>query len=103
MERKLEKQKTWSVEFDLSDSDTCHDKWIFNLSKEGNKINIHSVNIIQTEKGCQGHPKTIQALVKDIPLDNLDLQALSLTECKKEISCGMVLARCIESIKSSIN
>ena len=64
-------------------------------------IIIESVEIISTGRGCHGHPKTISALVKNIPISSIDVDTLSIAECVHETSCGMVLADCIKKNKNS--
>jgi len=91
----------WTVKFDMSNDDTCHKEWIFNLRKNSSDIIIESVDIIQSGKGCKGHPKTISALVRNISINELDLEALSEADCVHDTSCGMVLASCVEAIKNS--
>lgn len=89
----------WTEKFDMSNTDTCHAEWNFNLKKIDDEIIVESIDIINSNRGCQGHPKTITALVQNIPIDNLDLEALSKANCIHETSCGMVLAKCVENIK----
>ena len=90
----------WTRKFDVSDKDTCHGEWNFHLKKIDGKVIIESIDIINSNRGCQGHPKTISALLQNIPIDNLDLDALSKADCIHETSCGMVLAECVENIKN---
>jgi len=100
---KHEKSNKWTVKFDTSNEDTCQDEWIFNLKKIAGETIIESIEIVQSGKGCKGHPKTISALVRNIPINDLDLDALSNTNCIHDISCGMVLGSCVEEINNSIN
>ena len=98
---KGEEVKKWTLQFDMTNIDTCHNQWAFNLSNSGEGIVIDSVEILNSGKGCQGHTKTISALVHNLPIKDLDLDSLSKTNCKNDTSCGMVLAACVESIKKS--
>ena len=91
----------WTEKFDVSDKDTCHGEWNFNLKKIDGTVIIVSIDIVNSNRGCQGHPKTISALVQNIPIHNIDLEALSEASCIHETSCGMVLAECANKIKES--
>lgn len=92
-------EKRWTEKFNVSDKDTCHGEWNFNLKKIHGSIIIESIEIINSNRGCQGHPKTISALVQNIPIENLDLDTLAKADCVHEASCGMVLAKCVEKLK----
>ena len=94
-----EKNKKWTKKFDMSDKDTCHGEWNFNLKKVNGKTIIESIDIVNSNRGCQGHPKTISALIQNIPIDSINLAALSEADCIHETSCGMVLAECVNNIK----
>lgn len=93
--------KKWTEKFDMSNTDTCHGEWNFNLKKIDDDIIIESIDIVNSNRGCQGHPKTICALVQNIPIDNLNLEALLKAGCIHETSCGIVLAECVRKIKNT--
>lgn len=89
--------------------DTCKREWVFTLSEteaglviEDIKITPHYQNSGQP-RGCQGHPKTIVALLKQRTLDSIDIDELSKSTCVLEFSCGQALAECLEKLKQSIN
>jgi hypothetical protein len=91
------------VEFDLSDEDTCMKHWAFSLEEHDDQTIIKSIKIKPTVEGCVGHPKTIMALVRDMPVAALDTERLSRTKCVRTTSCGMNLATCVEAIASEGN
>jgi hypothetical protein len=78
----------------MKKEDTCKNQWIFHMKQEDGVSVIESLEIAPTRQGCPGHPKTIEALVRDIPVDKLDLDALYRT------TCGMNLADCVSAIKA---
>ncbi len=86
------------VEFDMSDEDTCMKHWTFTLMEKRDETIIRSIKIKPSGEGCVGHPKTIMALVRDTPLEALDIERLSTTKCIRTTSCGMSLATCIKEI-----
>ena len=89
------------VEFDLSNEDTCMKHWAFTLQENGQGPIIKSIKIKPSPEGCVGHPKTIMALVKNIPISELDIERLSATKCVRTKSCGMNLASCATAIASA--
>ena len=93
--------KKWTVEFDTADNDTCTDYWTFHMKEEEGRPIIESVKIDRDRQGCVGHPKTITALMKNIPVDALDVGALAETTCVREQSCGMNLGSFIQTIRES--
>ena len=88
-----------TVEFDMSQEDTCMKRWVFNLKQDSGEPVIESVEIERERQGCVGHPKTISALVRNVPVNALDVEALSQTQCARSTSCGMVLASCVSAIQ----
>lgn len=87
-----------TVEFDLSNDDTCMKHWSFTLDESAVETIIRSVKIKPSGEGCVGHPKTIMALMRDTPIRSLDLDALIKTKCVRTNSCGMNLASCVREI-----
>lgn len=87
-----------TVTFDLSNEDTCMKHWSFTVQEDENETIIKSIKIKPSGEGCVGHPKTIMALVKDTPIQSLDLGSLSQTKCIRTTSCGMNLSSCIKAI-----
>ena len=102
MEAKETTVKERVVEFDLSDQDTCMKHWTFTLEEHDDHTVIKSVGIKPSAEGCVGHPKTIMALVRDIPVAALDTERLSRTKCVRTTSCGMNLAACVEAITNKV-
>ena len=93
--------KQWTLEFDLEKEDTCKQQWIFHLKQEDGVSVIETLEIAPARQGCPGHPKTIAALVRNMPVDRLDLEALQRTTCMRRKSCGMNLADCVSAIKAA--
>ena len=94
--------KKWTREFDMENEDTCKKQWVFHLKQAGQTAVIESLDIAPARQGCPGHPKTIQALVRDMPVDKLDLDALQQTTCMRRKSCGMNLADCVAAIRAAV-
>ena len=92
--------KTWTYEFDMDPKDTCKNNWIFHMKQDTDVPVIDSVEIAPARQGCPGHPKTIEALVRNMPVEQLDLEALQGTTCLRVKSCGMNLADCVAAIKA---
>ena len=91
--------KEWRREFDTSLQDTCMNSWSFQLQQEdGAAPIIKSVEIDRAGQGCPGHPQTISALVKDLEIDQIDLDALAATDCPRSLSCGQVFGQCVASL-----
>ena len=95
--------KEETIEFDLSNEDTCMKHWKFIVQGSGRKAIIKSIKIKPSPEGCVGHPKTIMALVKDTAVSSLDTAGLSKTKCVRGKSCGMNLASCVQAIASADN
>jgi hypothetical protein len=95
--------KQWKLEFNMEKEDTCKKQWIFHMKQDNGVKVIESLEIAPARQGCPGHPKTIEALVRDMPVDNLDLEALHQTTCMRNKSCGMNLADCVSVMKEAAN
>lgn len=84
--------------------DTCKRSWTFVLRSEGGNLVIQDLTITDDRRedgniqGCQGHPKTIVALVKGRTVDSIDLAALAAAGCPRNKACGQVLAECLRSV-----
>lgn len=86
--------------FDLQDRDTCMKQWTFHLSATDGQTIIRNLHIQKDKQGCEGHPKTIMALMKNTPIGYIDLEALRQTTCVRGQSCGMILAECLETLNN---
>ena len=93
--------KKWTVEFDLEKEDTCKKQWTFHMKQENGIPTIESLEIAPARQGCPGHPKTIEALVRNMPVDKIDSEALHQTTCIRQKSCGINLAECVSAIKET--
>lgn len=92
--------KEWQEQFDTTADETCMDKWVFHLTADdAGRVTVRSVEITPSKNGCKGHPKTITALVRNLPLSLISPEALAETGCPRKLSCGMVLGRCQEQIR----
>ncbi len=90
----------WTLEFDMDSKDTYKNNWIFHMKRDTDIPVIESVQIAPARQGCPGHPKTIEALVRNMPVDQMDLDALQRTTCLHVKSCGMNLADCVFANKA---
>ena len=90
-----------TFEFDTRNEDTCMQSWTFKLSDEGGSHVIDNLEIERASQGCPGHPKTISALVTNMSLDSIDVDALAQTDCPRSISCGQMLGKCIANLKEA--
>jgi hypothetical protein len=88
-------------EYSFEDRHTCKSYWTFELEKVAGMWIIQSLQIDEREQpiGCEGHPKTLMALLKNRPVNSIDVNALSDSYCEKDISCSQVLAKCITQLK----
>ena len=81
---------------------TCKDTWRFTLQPLGdNDYRIVELQI-SGERGCEGHPKTIAALLQGRRISELSLEDLSRTECARHQSCGQSLAKVVEDLMKSL-
>ena len=88
-------------EYSFEPENTCKSKWKFELEKIAGMWVINSLEIEERAQplGCEGHPKTIQALLKNRPINSIDVNSLAESYCEKETSCSQVLAKCITQLK----
>ena len=87
-----------TIEFDKTGEDTCMKHWAFTLEVGADEAIIKSISIKPSGEGCVGHPKTIMALVRDVPAKSIDTERLAKTKCVRKTSCGMNLAACVKTI-----
>ena len=79
--------------------DTCTSDWAFHINEvDGEKV-IEKIVIEEPTTGCFGHYKTIMALVRNMKVNEFDIELLKDTPCKRRTSCGQLLSNCIEDIK----
>ncbi len=81
-------------------TDTCKVSFNFELKEEEGKIIIKQL-IVDGEKGCIGHNKTIELLVKDRAIQDLPIEELKEAGCKRASSCSQELAKALELILES--
>jgi len=89
--------------FVFEDEGTCKQTWRFSISeKDGDKV-IEDLQIDEREieEGCMGHPKTLSILLKGRSTKSIDLKELEGTYCKKWVSCGQILGKCLEKINKN--
>ncbi len=91
----------WEQVFEWETEDTCKQRWTFKLYKDGDKTVISSIKIDEREKrqGCQGHPQMLQTLIRGVELESLDIDALNQVSCKRDKSCGQILALCLKALR----
>lgn len=82
---------------------TCKDTWRFVLQPQ--TANDYLIVDLQIEgkSGCQGHPKTIAALLRGRRISEISLDDLRTTDCSRHQSCGQTLAKVIEDLKKSLD
>ncbi|MFC1887366.1 TSCPD domain-containing protein [Candidatus Cloacimonadota bacterium] len=78
-------------------------KWVFYMKQNDSGWIIDNLDIIRTDRGCKGHPKTIIALIHNKPISFIDPELLEQATCSRETSCGMVLAKCLKALEKSLN
>lgn len=93
----LERQEI-NVVFEMEEEDTCMREWYFEVHKHESERRIVNSSIIFSKQGCNGHPKTISALVEGRSIESINTHALMKTKCFRNQSCGMTLARCITDL-----
>ena len=89
-----------TYKFDVSKEDTCNHNWTFEVEENGSEKTIRNLGI-EFRQGCQGHPKSLAALVANRPVDSIDTDLLSQTTCGRTTSCGMILGKCISQIQNN--
>lgn len=89
------------VVFEMDNEDTCMREWHFEVLKDESGKKIVDSNIIYSKQGCNGHPKTISALIKGSNLGNINVEELRKTGCFRSESCGMTLAKCITELMTN--
>lgn len=89
--------------FIFEDEGTCKLTWRFYISeKNGDKV-IEDLQIEEREQveGCMGHPQTLSILLKGRSTNSINIKELEETYCKKWISCGQILAKCLKKINEN--
>ena len=99
--------KTFTRNFTFDSKDTCKSEWRFTLSDgDENGAVIEDLEIIPhttddgDPRGCWGHPATIIALLRGLPVSSIDVDALTTAVCARNIACGQALARCLKELIS---
>ncbi len=97
---------TYTRTFTFDPADTCKERWDFTISDGPDGLVIEEVTITPSvgpngqPVGCQGHPQTIGALLQGLPVDSIDITALSQAACSRNLACGQALARCLADLKT---
>jgi len=89
--------------FIFEDEGTCKLTWNFSIiEKDGDKI-IEDLKIEERERseGCLGHPQTISILLKGRSINSINIKELEDSYCKKWVSCGQILGKCLEKINKN--
>lgn len=89
---------SFEYEYVPTTEDTCKTKWTFRV-KDGV---IESVSI-EGEKGCLGHPRTIEVLLRMRALDSVDAEALAKAGCTRSFSCGQALAKALGGLRKRMS
>jgi hypothetical protein len=53
-------------------------------------------------QGCEGHPKTIAALLRGRLVSEIDLTSLAETPCSRRDSCGQTLGHLVQQLKQNL-
>ena len=88
--------------FTFEGEDTCKQEWVFALEDGPCGLVIRDLVVTDREesRGCSGHPDTIVALVRDRLVSSLDIDALTMAACGRDLACGQALARCLRELES---
>ncbi len=92
-------------EFTFEQDQTCKERWVFEVSRGDEGLVIEDVAVTAHKTGdggsmgCQGHPKTIAALLRGRSLDSIDPDSLADAACVRACSCGQALATCLRQLK----
>lgn len=87
-----------TIKFNVSHEDTCMENWLFEIEETDEGKVIRNSEIEFKRRGCQGHPKTIAALIKNRPINTIDTVILAETKCVRGKSCGMIFGECLSKI-----
>lgn len=86
--------------FIFEDEGTCKLTWKFTIVEiEGEKI-IDNLQIEERERseGCIGQPRTLSVLLRGRSINSINTNDLEEVYCKKWVSCGQILAKCLDKI-----
>ena len=95
---------TFTRTFTFDADTTCKWQWTFAVSPGPGGLLIEDLEITPhckdggAERGCQGHAKTIIALLKGRLVKSLDVAALRKAACPRDLACGQALAHCIDQL-----
>ena len=89
--------------FVFEDEGTCKLTWKFSVSEINGEKVIEDLQIEERERGegCTGHPQTLSILLKGQSTNSINIKELEETYCKKWISCGQILAKCLKKIEEN--
>jgi hypothetical protein len=97
--------RTFTRTFAFPPAETCKHEWVFTLSDgvdgaviESLEIKAHTTDAGK-DRGCLGHPLSISALVRGLPVESIDVEALAQAGCARSVACGQALARCLLEIR----
>jgi len=90
--------QTMDVVFEMDTEDTCMKEWYFGIEKDESGKKITNSKIVYSKQGCNGHPKTISALIKGNNLESINVDELMKTDCFRSQSCGMTLGKCVTEL-----
>jgi hypothetical protein len=81
---------------------TCKDTWRFVLEPVDEADYLIVDLEIGGRSGCEGHPKTIAALLRGRRISDLALDDLRAAECSRHQSCGQTLAKVVDDLKKGL-
>ena len=101
-------ETTFTRTFAFDKETTCKHRWHFTLSNGLDGPVIEEVDISPhagpggKSTGCQGHPKTIAALLSGLPVSSINIEALTQAGCSRDLACGQALGRCLQQIRAEL-
>lgn len=98
------RMQTFTRTFKFPQEDTCNTEWRFTLSESTDGLIIEDLQILSavgtdgSPRGCLGHPKTIITLVRGLPVNSINADALADAACSRSLACGQAMARCLKEL-----
>jgi len=77
--------------------DTCKLSFDFEYMEEDGEIIIKHL-IIDGEKGCIGHNKSMAILIRDKKISEIPIAELEEAGCRRAVSCNQILAKALQEI-----
>jgi hypothetical protein len=94
--------------FRFIERDTCKQEWNFTLSEKKDGLIIENLQVTPhlngegNPQGCLGHPLSIIALIRGLPVESINIEALTKAGCARNVACGQALAKCLWKLKAEL-